>query len=254
MAEDVYVYGGTRTPFGKVGGSLAGQRPDDLAALVISASVDAAPRLSMEQAGQEVGEVIFGNANGAGEENRNVARMSWLLAGGPVSVPATTVNRLCGSSLDAAISGARQVALAETDVVLVGGVESMSRAPWVLPKTERPFPLQNLELVNSTLGWRLINKNMPAQWTVSLGEATEQLREKYGITRQRQDEFAVESHRLAVEAWDSGHYDGLITAVPGVELARDETIREGVTAESLAGLKTVSAKRPVRSPRVTLPP
>lgn len=239
MAEDVYVYGGTRTPFGKVGGALAGQRPDDLAALVISAMVDAAPQLTMEEAGQQVGEVIFGNANGAGEENRNVARMSWLLAGGPVSVPATSVNRLCGSSLDAAISGARQVALAETDLVLVGGVESMSRAPWVLPKTQRPYPLQNLELVNSTLGWRLINERMPAEWTVSLGEATEQLREKYGISRQRQDEFAAESHALAAQTWETGLYDPLITAVPGTELTRDETIRDGVTAEKLAGLKTV---------------
>lgn len=239
MVEDVYVYGGVRTPFGKVGGALAGHRPDDLAALVISAMVDAAPKLTMEEAGQQVGEVIFGNANGAGEENRNVARMSWLLAGGPVSVPATTVNRLCGSSLDAAIAGARQVALAETDLVLAGGVESMSRAPWVLPKTERAYPLKNLELVNSTLGWRLINERMPAEWTVSLGEATEQLREKYGITRQRQDDFAADSHRLAAQAWEAGHYDQLTTAVPGAELARDETIRDGVTAEKLAGLKTV---------------
>lgn len=239
MAQDVFIYGGTRTPFGKVGGALAGQRPDDLAALVISAMIDGAPQLGMEEAGETVGEVILGNANGAGEENRNVARMSWLLAGGPVTVPATTMNRLCGSSLDAAISGARQVALAETDLVLVGGVESMSRAPWVLPKTERPYPLQNLELVNSTLGWRLINERMPPEWTVSLGEATEQLREKYSITRNRQDEFAAESHSLAVQAWDAGHYDRLTTAVPGVELTRDETIREGVTAEKLAGLKTV---------------
>ena len=239
MAQDVFIYGGTRTPFGKVGGALAGQRPDDLAALVISAMIDGAPQLSMEEAGETLGEVILGNANGAGEENRNVARMSWLLAGGPVTVPATTINRLCGSSLDAAISGARQVALAETDLVLVGGVESMSRAPWVLPKTERPYPLQNLELVNSTLGWRLINERMPSEWTVSLGEATEQLREKYSITRNRQDEFAAESHSLAAQAWDVGHYDPLTTAVPGVELARDETIREGVTAEKLAGLKTV---------------
>lgn len=242
MAEDVYVYGGTRTPFGKVGGALAGQRPDDLAALVMSASVEAAPGLNMETAADEVGEVIFGNANGAGEENRNVGRMAWLLAGGPVSVPATTVNRLCGSSLDAAISGARQIALGETDVVLVGGVESMSRAPWVLPKTERPFPLHNLELVNSTLGWRLINKNMPAEWTVSLGEATEQLREKYGVSRERQDAFAAESHRLAAEAWSTGKYEALTTAVPGTELARDETIRDGVSPESLAGLKTVFRK------------
>ncbi|TLP79984.1 thiolase family protein [Nesterenkonia sphaerica] len=239
MVQDAYIYTGVRTPFGKIGGALAGQRPDDLAALTISAIVDRAPGLDFDGTAENLGEVIFGNANGAGEENRNVARMAWLLAGGPVSVPATTVNRLCGSSLDAAISGARQVALGETDLVLVGGVESMSRAPWVLPKTERPYPLMNMELVNSSLGWRLTNKNMPPQWTVSLGEATEQLREKYGITRQRQDEFAAVSHRAAADAWAAGRYQNLTVAVPGVELSRDETIRDGTTPETLSGLKTV---------------
>ncbi|WP_120006536.1 thiolase family protein [Nesterenkonia muleiensis] len=237
--HEAYVYGGLRTPFGKVGGALAGQRPDDLAALVMSSLVDRAPGLEMSEAGEAVGEVIFGNANGAGEENRNVARMSWLLAEGPVTVPATTVNRLCGSSLDAAITGARQVVLAETDLVLVGGVESMSRAPWVLPKTDRPYPLKNMELVNSSLGWRLINDRMPKEWTVSLGEATEQLREKHGITRERQDEFAAESHQRAAEAWEQGRYDDLVVSVPEVELAPDETIRQGTTTEKLSGLRTV---------------
>lgn len=237
--QDVFVYDGVRTPFGKVGGTLAGTRPDDLAETVISASVERAPGLSAENAAETVGEVIFGNANGAGEENRNVARMAWLLAGLPVSVPATTVNRLCGSSLDAAIGGTRQIALGEADVVLAGGVESMSRAPWILPKTERPFPMQNLQLANSTLGWRLINERMPAEWTVSLGEATEQLREKCGITRERQDEFAAASHAKAAAAWEQGVYDDLTVAVPGVDLSRDETIREGVTTEKLAGLNTV---------------
>jgi len=237
--QDVFVYHGVRTPFGKVGGALSGQRPDDLAALVISELVEQAPGLDRENAAEIVGEVILGNANGAGEENRNVARMAWLLAELPVSVPGTTINRLCGSSLDAAISGARQIALGETDVILAGGVESMSRAPWVLPKTERPFPMANLELANSTLGWRLINKRMPKEWTVSLGEATEQLREKYGIDRERQDAFAARSHELADKAWTEGRFDSLTVSVPGVDLARDETIRAGVTEEKLAGLRTV---------------
>ncbi|GAA1804373.1 thiolase family protein [Nesterenkonia flava] len=237
--EQAYVYGGVRTPFGKIGGGLASVRPDDLAAHVLTTLVEKAPALAPESLAEHVGEVILGNANGAGEDNRNVARMSWLLAGFPVEVPATTVNRLCGSSLDAAISGARQVVLGETDLVLVGGVESMSRAPWVLPKTERPYPLQNLELVNSSLGWRLINERMPKKWTVSLGEATEQLREKYGITRERQDHFAAVSHERARAAWDAGHYDDLTVQVPNTELERDQTIREGVTEESLAGLRTV---------------
>ncbi len=122
------------------------------------------------------------------------------------------------------------------------GVESMSRAPWVLPKTERPFPMKNLELVNTALGWRLINERMPAEWTVSLGEATEQLREKYGVSRIRQDEFAARSHRLALEAWDAGKYEGLTVEVPGADLTRDETLRQGVSAESLANLSPVFRK------------
>lgn len=239
---EAYVYDGVRTPFGKIGGALAGVRPDDMAELVISTLLDRAPGVDAQTAGDLVGEVIFGNANGAGEENRNVGRMAWLLAGGSTKVPASTVNRLCGSSLDAAIQGARQVRLGETDVVLVGGVESMSRAPWVLPKTERPYPMQNLEMANTALGWRLINERMPKEWTVSLGEATEQLREKYGITRERQDEFAARSHRLALQAWDEGRYDQLTVPVPETDLERDQTLREGVTPESLAGLRTVFRK------------
>ena len=233
--NEAYVYSAVRTPFGKVGGALSGVRPDDLAERVItallerSAGVDAA----------DVDEVLFGNANGAGEENRNVARMAWLLGGHPVSVPGSTVNRLCGSSLDATIMAARQLLVGDAEAMLVGGVESMSRAPWVLPKTERPFPMKNLELANTTLGWRLINERMPAEWTVSLGEATEQLRERFGIDRERQDEFAARSHRLAAEAWQAGHYDELTVSVPDVDLTRDETIREGVSPESLSSLRTV---------------
>lgn len=242
MVQDAYIFGGVRTPFAKVGGALAGQRPDDLAALVVESIVAKAPALTMENSAETLGEVILGNANGAGEENRNVARMAWLLAGGPVSVPGTTINRLCGSSLDAAISGARQVKLGETNLVLVGGVESMSRAPWVLPKTERAFPLKNLELVNSSLGWRMINERMPQEWTVSLGEATEQLRAKYGISRERQDEFAAVSHQRADEAWAQGRYDDLTVRVPNVDLTRDETIRGDTTTETLGGLKTVFRK------------
>lgn len=238
---DAYIYDAVRTPFGKVGGALAKNRPDDLAALVVRESVKRAPGL--EAAGTEkVDEVVFGNANGAGEENRNVARMATLLAGLPTSIPGTTVNRLCGSSLDAAIIASRQINVGEADLMLIGGVESMSRAPWVLPKTERPFPMHNLELANTTLGWRLINRNMPKEWTVSLGEATEQLREKYGITRERMDEFAANSHQLAAKAWDEGKYDNLTVAVPDVDLTRDETIRPDSTAESLGGLRTVFRK------------
>ena len=148
-----------------------------------------------------VDEAVLGNANGAGEDNRNVARIAGLLAGLPASVPATTVNRLCGSSLDAAIIGSRQIALGEADVVVVGGVESMSRAPWVLPKADKPFPAGDAALVSTTLGWRLVNPAMPGAWTVSLGEATEQLRERERVTRGQQDEFALRSHQAAAAAW-----------------------------------------------------
>lgn len=240
---DAYLYDAVRTPFGKVGGALAKTRPDDLAALVVKTSVERAPGLAGNADAQaQIDEVFFGNANGAGEENRNVARMATLLAGLPTSIPGSTVNRLCGSSLDAALIGSRQINTGEADVVLIGGVESMSRAPWVLPKTEKPFPMQNLELANTTLGWRLINQNMPKEWTVSLGEATEQLREKYGITRERQDEFAAQSHQRAAAAWEAGKYDQLTVAVPDVDLSRDETIRPDSTPESLSGLRTVFRK------------
>ena len=240
---DAFIYDAVRTPFGKVGGALAKTRPDDLAALVVKTSVERAPGLAGNAEAQaQIDEVFFGNANGAGEENRNVARMATLLAGLPTSIPGSTVNRLCGSSLDAAIIGSRQINTGEADVVLIGGVESMSRAPWVLPKTEKPFPMQNLELANTTLGWRLINQNMPKEWTVSLGEATEQLREKYGITRERQDEFAAQSHQRAAAAWEAGKYDQLTVAVPDVDLTRDETIRPDSTPESLSGLRTVFRK------------
>ena len=184
---DVFVYDAVRTPFGRFGGALAGVRPDDLAARVVGGLLERHPGLDPGR----IGEVVLGCANGAGEDNRNVARMAVLLAGLPVSVPASTVNRLCGSSLDATIAGARQVALGETDVVLVGGVESMSRAPWVLPKPEKPFPAGNAELVSTALGWRLVNPEMPGAWTVSLGEATEQLREREQVSREDQDAFAI---------------------------------------------------------------
>lgn len=233
--NQAYLYDAIRTPFGKFGGGLAGVRPDDLAAEVVKASVARAGDLDPAR----IDEVVFGNANGAGEENRNVARMATLLAGLPTSIPGTTVNRLCGSSLDAAIIASRQINAGDAEVVLIGGVESMSRAPWVLPKTEKPYPAGDMTLASTTLGWRLVNKKMPKEWTVSLGEATEQLRERHGISRERQDEFAAASHRLADAAWNEGKYDNLVVNVPGTTLTRDESIRPTSTAEVLAGLKTV---------------
>ena len=232
---EAYLYDAVRTPFGRFGGALAGVRPDDLAALVVGEQVRRAPGLDPAA----IDEVVLGNANGAGEENRNVARMATLLAGLPVGIPGTTVNRLCGSSLDAAMIASRQIGAGEADVVLVGGVESMSRAPWVLPKTEKPYPAGDLALASTTLGWRLVNPRMDPAWTVSLGEATEQLAERHGITRERMDEFACTSHRRTQQAWDEGFYDDLTVAVPGTELTRDESVRASSTVEKLAGLRTV---------------
>jgi acetyl-CoA acetyltransferase family protein len=228
-----FLYDAVRTPFGRFGGALAGVRPDDLAAAALTGLLARHPGFDPAA----IGDLVWGCANQAGEDNRNVGRMAALLAGLPVTVPATTVNRLCGSSLDAAMMASRTIETGDAEVVVAGGVESMTRAPWVLPKPDRPFPAGNVTAVSTTLGWRLVNERMPAEWTISLGEANEQLQERFGIPRERQDEFAVRSHTLADTAWREGFYDDLVVPVPGAELARDEGIRPGSTVERLAGLK-----------------
>jgi len=231
-----YVYDAIRTPFGRHGGALAGVRPDDLAAHVVRAVLERSPGLDPAA----IDDVLFGDANGAGEDNRNVARMAVLLAGLPTSVTGSTVNRLCGSSLDAAMQASRAIECGDASVVLVGGVESMSRAPWVMLKPERPFARTNSELYSTTLGWRMVNPQMPGQWTISLGESAEKLADIHGISREAQDEFAVRSHRLAAAAWDEGRYDDWVVAV--TELARDEGIRPDTSVEKLAGLKPAFRK------------
>ncbi|GIH62741.1 thiolase family protein [Microbispora siamensis] len=228
-----FVYAAARTPFGRFNGALAGVRPDDLAATALRGVLAKLPGLDPA----EIGDVVWGNANGAGEDNRNVGRMAVLLAGLPVTVPATTVNRLCGSSLDAAMIGSRAIESGDADVVVTGGVESMTRAPWVLPKPSRAFPAGDVTAVSTTLGWRLVNPRMPKEWTVSLGEANEQLGERFGVSRERQDAFAARSHVLADAAWNDGFYDDLVVPVEGADLTRDEGIRPGTTPEILAGLK-----------------
>jgi acetyl-CoA acyltransferase len=228
-----FLYAAARTPFGRFGGALADVRPDDLAATALTGVLAQAPHLDPSV----IGDVVWGNANGAGEDNRNVGRMAVLLAGLPVTVPATTVNRLCGSSLDAAMIASRTVESGDADVVVAGGVESMTRAPWVLPKPSRAFPAGNVTAVSTTLGWRLVNERMPAEWTVSLGEANELLVDRFSISRERQDEFAARSHNLAEAAWKAGFYDDLVVRVPGVDLSRDESIRPGSSVEQLAALK-----------------
>jgi len=228
-----FLYAATRTPFGRFNGALAGVRPDDLAAVAVSGALGKVPGLDPA----DVDEVVLGLANGAGEDNRNVGRMALLLAGLPVSVPGSTINRLCGSSLDAAMSASRMVETGDARVIVAGGVESMTRAPWVLPKPSRAFPAGNTEAVSTTLGWRLVNPAMPEEWTASLGECNEQLADRFAVSRERQDEFAVRSHRLADAAWSAGYYDELVVPVPGVELTRDEGIRADSSVTALAKLK-----------------
>jgi acetyl-CoA acetyltransferase family protein len=228
-----YVLDAVRAPFGRYGGSLAKVRPDDLGAHVVGALLERTPSLEPER----VDEVLFGDANQAGEDNRNVARMAWLLNGLPTSVPGSTINRLCGSSLDAAMQASRVIETGEADVVLVGGVESMSRAPWIMLKPEHAFPAQQQELYSSTLGWRMVNPNMPDQWTISLGESAEKLAGIYHVSREAQDEFALRSHQRAQAAWDSGFYGEWVIPVPNTDLERDENITPDTSLEKLAKLK-----------------
>jgi acetyl-CoA acetyltransferase family protein len=227
-----FLFDGVRTPFGRYGGALSRVRPDDLGAHVLRSLAE---RTNLDPA--TVDDVVFGAANQAGEDNRNVARMAALLAGWPTAVPGTTVNRLCGSSIDAVMQASRLIETGDAAVVVAGGVESMSRAPWVMPKPAKGFPAGNETLHSTTLGWRMVNPAMPAQWTVSLGESTEILAGRYGIGRAEQDEFAVRSHQLAAKAWDSGFYDDHVAAVPGADLTRDEALRPDTSVDKLARLK-----------------
>ncbi|WP_433497698.1 thiolase family protein [Sphaerimonospora sp. CA-214678] len=231
--NDVYIVDAVRTPFGRYGGALAGVRPDDLAAHVIRSLTGRAPGLDPAR----IDDVFFGNANGAGEENRNVARMAVLLAGLPVTVPGTTVNRLCASGMEAVIQAYRAIAVGDASIVIAGGVESMSRAPWVLPKPDRAFPAGDQRLLSTTLGWRMVNPRMPAEWTVALGEGAELIADRYGIGRASQDAFALASHEKAARAWRDGAFDAEIVPVDGADLPRDEAIRDDTSMAALARLK-----------------
>jgi len=226
-----FVYDAVRTPFGRHGRGLAAMRPDDLAASSLAALIDRNPDLAPER----IDEVVLGDANQAGEDNRNVARMAVLLAGLPTSVPGVTVNRLCGSSLESVIQASRSIETGDASIIIAGGVESMSRAPWVALKPEQAYSSAPTALHSTTLGWRMTNSRMPAAWTIPLGETAELLAERYDISRDEQDAFAVRSHRLAATAWDAGLHAEVIP-VPGAGLERDEGIRADATAESLARL------------------
>ncbi|MBA3293692.1 MAG: thiolase family protein [Geodermatophilaceae bacterium] len=227
---DAYLYAAVRTPFGRYRGGLSGIRTDDLAALPIRELLARVPSLDPAQ----IDDVYFGNTNGAGEENRNVARMAGLLAGLPTTVPGVTVNRLCGSGGEAIIQAARAVAVGEQRLVLAGGMEGMSRAPYVIPRPTEGLP-RSMELHQTTVGWRMVNPKMPAEWTTPLGRCAEAVAQGYRIGRDAMDAYAVRSHALAHEAWEKGLHDDYVMPVDGV--SRDENIRPDASMESLAKLK-----------------
>ena len=238
--REAWIVDAVRTPIGRYGGALAGVRPDDLAALVIRALVD---RTGVDPANVE--DVILGCANQAGEDNRNVARMAVLIAGFPVEVAGLTVNRLCGSGLQAVNSAAQAIAVGDGEVFIAGGVESMSRAPYVMLKPEAPLERGTHELVDSTLGWRFVNPKLDARYpTISLGETAECVADDWSISRERQDAFALESQRRAVAAIEAGRFDGQLVPVTipqrkgdPVVVARDEHPRADTSAEALARLR-----------------
>lgn len=233
--REAFVLDAVRTPFGRAGGALAGVRPDDLAAHVLRELLRRSPGLDPA----DVGDVVLGAANQAGEDNRDVARMAVLLAGMPTSVPGTTVNRLCGSGMEAVVQGRRALAVGDAEVVVAGGAESMSRAPWVVAKPETGHERGDRTMHSTTLGWRLVNPAMPARWTTSLGGASEHLADLHGITREEQDAYALRSHHLAHAAREAGALDDEVVPVPGTDLLRDEGVRPTTTAEALARLAPV---------------
>ncbi len=227
--REVVIVDALRTPIGRYGGALAHVRPDDLAAVVVRALVE---RTGIDP--EQIEDVMFGAANQSGEDNRNVARMAALLAGLPLEVAGVTVNRLCGSGLQAVNSAAQAIAWGDGDVMIAGGVESMTRAPFVQLKGEKPFARAS-ELFDTTLGWRMVNPKMPPQHTISLGETAENVARLYGISREEQDRFAFESQQKTKTAVQGGNFASEIVPVGAV--VHDEHPRPGATLEDLAKLK-----------------
>ena len=244
MLRDAVIVDAVRTPVGRHGGALATVRPDDLAAIPIRALVE---RTGVDP--RAIDDVILGCANGSGEDNRNVARMAVLLAGLPVEVPGHTVNRLCGSGLQAVVSAAHAIRAGEGDCFIAGGVESMTRAPYVMLKTSEPFSRTAPPFADSTLGWRFVNPAMKKEWTVSLGETAEVVGGLHGISREAQDSFALESQRRAAAAIEEGVFEDEIVPVViaagtgarehggNVVVRKDEHPRPETTLESLRQLK-----------------
>jgi 3-oxoadipyl-CoA thiolase len=239
--RDVFICDAVRTPIGRFGGSLAKVRADDLAAAPIKALMAKHPNLDWAQ----VDEVFFGCANQAGEDNRNVARMSLLLAGLPEHVPGVTLNRLCASGLEAAVQASRAIRLGDMELCLAGGVESMTRAPWAVAKPTEGFPAGSLHTYDTALGWRFPNPKMAQRFPLeSMGETAENVAAKYHIARGPQDEFALRSHQRAVAAQEAGRFRAEMVPVPvpgkqPVTVERDEGPRADTSLEKLAKLKPV---------------
>jgi acetyl-CoA acyltransferase len=237
---DAYLIDAVRTPFGRHRGGLSGIRTDDLAAIPIAELVRRTPGLDPAR----IDDVILGDTNGAGEDNRNVARMAALLAELPVTVPGATVNRLCGAGGEALVQAARAIATGDASVVVAGGVESMSRAPHVIPKAEEGLPAK-LEIYHTQVGWRMVNPKFPDRWTRSLGACADAVAAELGVARAEQDEWALRSHRLAAEAWDKNLHDYVIAVTPPARkrrdevrpVTRDESIRPDTSLAALAALK-----------------
>ena len=229
---DVYIAEAARTPFGSYFGSLSGIRADDLLATTIKGLLAKVPTLEPTS----IGDVVVGDSNGSGEDNRDVARMGLLLAGLPVSVPGVTVNRLCGSGAEAIIQAGREIQTSDARFVVAGGVESMSRAPWIVKRTTKKTPesVSVAELNQSTVGWRMVNPEFPSEWTQSLGRCAESVAERIGISRAEQDEWALRSHIRAMEAWQKGIHSGFAFDFAG--LTRDESIRPETSIEKLSSL------------------
>jgi 3-oxoadipyl-CoA thiolase len=242
--RDALIIDAVRTPVGRHGGALAAVRPDDLLAVAIKALVE---RTNVPVA--EIEDVIMGCTNQAGEDNRNVARMSALLAGLPVDVPGQTVNRLCGSGLQAIVSAGHAISAGEGDIFVAGGVESMSRAPFVMLKPDQPYTRGVPQVADSVLGWRFVNPQMPEKWTIGLGATAEVVAERYGISREDQDRVGLDSQRRAAAAIDSGRFKDEMVAVevpqrkgPPLIVDTDEHPRPKTTAEKLAALKPAFKK------------
>src|SRR5437016_8136036 len=238
--HDAYICAAFRTPVGRHGGALAQVRPDDLAAIPIKAVVE---RSGIDPSA--IDDVILGCANQAGEDNRNVARMALLLAGLPVEVPGQTVNRLCGSGLQAVASAAQAIRSGEGETFIAGGVESMTRAPYVMLKASEPWSRKAPETADTTVGWRFVNPRMKKEWTISLGETAEVVAERYKISRAEQDAFAVESQQRAERALTACVFTNELVPVTlpdGSTFAKDEYPRAGTTLEAVAQLKPAFRK------------